>query len=181
MHDNALVQGRVVSVEDLGEIRSLLSEHPAWHRTLISRELCQRWGWRNEAGRLKDMACRTLLLKWEARGLIELPTRQRASANGSRDRTPAEVPCNLAPLTADWETLQPLKVQWVGSGSPEAGLFQWLLHRYHYLSLRNCVGENLKYLALSSKTWWVACVEFSPGCPTAAKARTFLMTWRILA
>ena len=42
MHDNALVQGRVVSVEDLGEIRSLLSEHPAWHRTLISRELCQR-------------------------------------------------------------------------------------------------------------------------------------------
>ena len=174
MHDNALVQGRVVSVEDLGEIRSLLSEHPAWHRTLISRELCQRWGWRNEAGRLKDMACRTLLLKLEARGLIRLPARQRASVNGSRNRTPAEVPCNLAPLTADLKTLQPLKVQWVGSGSPQAGLFQWLLHRYHYLSHRNCVGENLKYLVWDRQARPMACLLFGSAAWKCGPRDTFV-------
>ncbi len=54
MHDNALIQGRAVSVEDLGEIRALLSEQPAWHRTLIYRELYQRWEWCNEAGRLNS-------------------------------------------------------------------------------------------------------------------------------
>ena len=45
------------------QIQTLLAEHPAWHRTRISRTLCDLWGWRNETGQLKDMACRTLLLK----------------------------------------------------------------------------------------------------------------------
>ncbi|MBE7503283.1 MAG: hypothetical protein HS113_23955 [Verrucomicrobiales bacterium] len=36
--------------------------HPDWHRTSLSR-LCELWNWRNAAGRLKDMAARTLLLK----------------------------------------------------------------------------------------------------------------------
>ena len=160
MCEDTLIQGRRVSAEDLCEIRTLLGEHPTWHRTLISRELCQRWGWRNEAGRLKDMACRTLLLKLQARGLIVLPARQRASVNGSRNRKLAEVPHDDTPLHAGLETLQPLAVESIGTGSPRAPLFQWLLHRYHYLSHHNCVGENLKYLVCDWQGRPLACLLF---------------------
>ena len=50
-----LIQGRHLSAQDLAQIRTLLLEHPSWHRTRLSRELCDLWAWRNEAGRLKDM------------------------------------------------------------------------------------------------------------------------------
>ena len=63
MSDTPIIQCRLVSPEDLLQIQTLLAEHPAWHRTRISRTLCDLWSWRNEAGQLKDMACRTLLLK----------------------------------------------------------------------------------------------------------------------
>ena len=127
MHAPTLIQGRRIGAEDLREIRTLLREHPTWHRTLISRELSRRWGWRNEVGQLKDMACRTLLLKLETRGLITLPARQRASVNGARNRKPAEVAHDQTPLRAGLETLQPFEVKSLGTGSPQAQLFQWLM------------------------------------------------------
>jgi hypothetical protein len=49
---------------------------PQWGRTHLSLHLAQQWNWRNGAGQLKDMAARTLLLKLERRGLLQLPARQ---------------------------------------------------------------------------------------------------------
>ena len=149
-----------MSVEHLFEIRTLLSEEPSWHRTRLSRELCQRWGWRNEAGQLKDMACRTLLLKLQARGWIQLPARQRASVNGSRNRKPVDVFYDDTPLQACLSELRPLSVEAVHWSSPQARLFQLLLHRYHYLSHHNCVGENIKYLVHERHGRPVACLLF---------------------
>jgi len=156
----AIIQGRPLRPPELAQIQSLLLEHPSWHRTRLSRELCALWGWRNEAGRLKDMACRTLLLKLEARGWIGLPPRQRASVNGSRNRSPVEVAHAVAPLHADLESLGPLSVDPVIPGSSEAKLFQFLLQRHHYLSHRNCVGENLKYLVRQRHGPPLACLLF---------------------
>ena len=99
MRTDSIIQGRRLSAPDLAEIRTLRAEHPFWHRTRLSRELCERWGWRNEAGQLKDMACRSLLLKLQDRGLIELPARQRASVNGARNRRPVAVAHLLGPVT----------------------------------------------------------------------------------
>jgi cysteine synthase len=42
-------------------------------RTKLSRHIAQRWEWRNQAGQLKDMACRSMLLKLEQKGWICLP------------------------------------------------------------------------------------------------------------
>ena len=58
-----VMQGRAVSGTDIGLIRGLPAEHPAWGRTRLSEELCRRWDWRNAQGRPKDMAARTLLLE----------------------------------------------------------------------------------------------------------------------
>jgi hypothetical protein len=160
MLTDPLIQGRHLSAQDLAQIRTLLLEHPSWHRTRLSRELCELWAWRNEAGRLKDMAARTLLLKLEVRGLIGLPPRQRASVNGTRNRRPAEFPHEVAALDAELNALRPLRVEPVAPGSSESGLFQWLLQRHHYLGHRNCVGENLKYLVCARQDRPLACLLF---------------------
>ena len=181
MFDSSLIQGRRVSPEDLLRIRSLLTDHTGWHRTQVSRALCELWGWRNQAGQLKDMACRTLLLKLEARGLITLPPRQRPSVNGTRNRKPAQVSHDVTPLRTRLQTLQPLRVEAVISGSPQAQLFQWLLHRYHYLSLHNCVGENLKYLVCDRHGRPVACLLFGSAAWKCRARDTFIgwsSSWR---
>ena len=71
------LQARTLSGDDLAVVRALIAAHPDWHRTALSLHLCQWWNWRNGAGRLKDMAARTLLLKLQARGLVELPPPQK--------------------------------------------------------------------------------------------------------
>ena len=118
-----IIQGRRLSAPELAQIQTWLVQHPSWHRTRLSRELCALWGWRNEAGRIKDMACRSLLLKLQARGWIALPPRQRASVNGWRNRHALEVPHEVAPLHTDLEGLRPLSVEPVSPSSPAVGLF----------------------------------------------------------
>src|SRR5260370_16345892 len=92
------LQGRELGPQDLGLIRQLLFEHPDWSRWRLSQVLCQHWNWRNEAGQLKDMASRTLLLKLQERGHIQLPPRRQTPAN----RMPQP---KLAPWVSDRSSL----------------------------------------------------------------------------
>ena len=71
------LQGRTLTGDDLARLRALIAQHPDWHRTALSRQLCERWNWRNGVGQLKDMAARTLLRKLQAKGFIDLPPPQR--------------------------------------------------------------------------------------------------------
>ena len=160
MLTDAILQGRPLQESELAQIRTLLTDHPSWHRTRLSRELCARWQWRNAAGRLKDMACRSLLLKLEARGWITLPPRQRASVNGWRNRRAPLVPHATAPLHADLASVRPLRLELVTPGSASAALLQGLLQHYHYLGHRNSVGENLKYLVSDRQGRPLACLVF---------------------
>ena len=160
MLSETIVQGRNLSGQELAQIQALLVQHPSWHRTRLSRNLCELWGWRNEAGWIKDMACRSLLLKLEARGLIGLPPRQRPSVNRWRNGRRAECPHDASVLDARLETLSPLRMEPVASGGPEGRLFGFLLQRYHYLGHRNEVGENLKYLVCERGGRPLACVLF---------------------
>ena len=49
------LQGRTLTGDDLAMVRALIAQHPDWHRTALSRHLCELWNWRNSAGRIKDM------------------------------------------------------------------------------------------------------------------------------
>ena len=155
-----ILQGRTLNAADLAQIRAWRAEHPWWHRTRLSRELCTLWGWRNGLGQLKDMAARSLLLKLEARGLIKLPPRQRPSVNGRRNHRPVgEVPAPVG-IQAPLASLDPLNVVLVATGSAEAPMFRSLLQHHHYLGHRNCVGENLKYLVRDCQGRPLACALF---------------------
>jgi len=155
-----IIQGRAIRPEDIALIRDWLQTHPDSNRTRLSRELCAAWNWRNGAGRFKDMACRSLLLKLEAQGQIRLPPRRTASVNGLRNRQAGQLEHDQSSMAGPLWALQPVRVQAVRAGSSEARLFQFLLQRYHYLGHRNCVGENLKYLALAQDGRPLACLLF---------------------
>lgn len=176
MPTESIIQGRRVSAPELAAIQRLLDDHPSWHRTRLSRELCRLWGWHNELGQLKDMACRTLLLKLEARGQIRLPARQSVSANGSRNRHPVAAPHDATALVARLEDLRPLRVEPIPAAHPHAPLFQFLLHRHHYLSLHNSVGENLKYLVCERHGRPLAALLFGSAA-WKCRARDHFIGW----
>ncbi|MFU8836592.1 MAG: Druantia anti-phage system protein DruA [Roseovarius sp.] len=176
MDTELIIQGRHLGLEDLGLIRHWLATEPDWNRTRLSRELCERWGWRNGAGRLKDMACRTLLLKLERRGAIQLPVRQRPSPNASRNRRILDVPCERVPITGTLGELQPVRIENLGEGHSHGPLFRSLLQQHHYLGLRNSVGENIKYLAHDRRGRPLACLLFGAAA-WKAHARDAWIGW----
>ena len=144
------LQGRTLSGDDLALVRALIAQHPDWHRTALSLHLCELWNWRNGAGRLKDMAARTLLLKLQVRGLIELPPPQRRTARPCA-RAPASFQPELlsataAPIDCPLQSLQPLRLDLVQDLQSRRHL-AGLLAQYHYRGFHGAVGENLQYLA----------------------------------
>jgi len=103
MAQSMVIQGRIITADEIGLIRGLMVEHRDWGRTRLSEELCRRWDWRNAQGRIKDMAARTLLLKLERRGFIELPARQRPSSNEFRNCRVPVVDHVGEPIRGDWQ------------------------------------------------------------------------------
>jgi len=163
MKETLVLQGRRLGPGELGQVADMIAENPGWSRYRLGVELAQKWEWRNGAGQLKDMAARTLLLKLEERGWIQLPARRRPSPNRMRHRqVPALDPgFSQEPIHATLAQLRPLTVQEVSREVPsDRALFEALLHRFHYLSYRSPVGENLQYLARERSGRPVACVLF---------------------
>jgi hypothetical protein len=111
MESSMVIQGRSVRQEDIDHIRDLIVSNPGWNRTRICAELCRKWGWFNPLGQMKDMACRTLLLKLEALGYITLPKRQRPCPNGYRNRAIQDVIHDTAPIEGSLEELMPLSME----------------------------------------------------------------------
>jgi hypothetical protein len=171
-----VIQGRRLGPEEIGLVRHWLATEPGWNRSRLSRELCERWNWRNEAGRLKDMACRTLLLKLERRGQIRLPARQRPSPNALRNRRALDLPCDRTPIEESLGELHPLRIEMLEERHPDLALFRFLLQRHHYLGLRNSVGENLKYLVRDRHGRPLACLLFGSAA-WKAKARDEWIGW----
>jgi len=174
MQTERVIQGRCIADGDLELIRSLPAEHRQWNRTRLSRELCERWGWRNDKGRLKDMACRTLLLKLERRGWIRLPHGQCPNSNAHRNRLIGEVPHDRSPIQCGLSAVLPLQIQPLTRENERLALFKFLLHRYHYLGHHNCVGENLKYLVNDSEGRTPACLLFGSAAWKTADRDAFI-------
>jgi hypothetical protein len=157
-----ILQGRTLLEQDIADVRSLITAHPAWSRRRISVGLAEAWNWRAGTGQLKDMAARSLLLKLERRGMITLPPRRRMAPR-RRPRTPGAFDGELAPsspITGPLADLQPLRLNLVRAGSPDHALFSHYLARHHYLGFRGPVGENIAYLARDRHGRDVACLLF---------------------
>jgi hypothetical protein len=156
-----IVQGRRFNGPELAELRLWISAHPGWSRRRLSVELASRWDWRNGVGQLKDMAARTLLLKLQQRGLLELPPRRQVPTNRMRcvasalalTEEPATLSCAL-------EDLGPLQVKEVSRDASERAWVKGTLGRYHYLGFNGAVGENLQYVVADGQGRRLACLVF---------------------
>lgn len=175
------LQGRAFSGDDLALVRALIAQHRDWHRTALSRYLCELWDWRNSAGRLKDMAARTLLLKLQARGLIELPPPQRRTARPCA-RAPASfqpelLPATATPIDGPLESVQPLRLELAPDLQSRRRLAR-LLAQYHYRGFNGAVGENLQYLATDRHGRELAVMIFGAAAWKVA-ARDQFIGWSV--
>ncbi len=102
------VQGKKVA-PNLLDIQRLMNENPDWGRTRLSQEVCKLWNWQGPNGQLKDMACRTMLLKLEGSGCITLPPRQRQSTNAYRNLTLPSISYSTEAINSSLKPLIPLQ------------------------------------------------------------------------
>jgi hypothetical protein len=173
MNQPELIQGRLIQAADILLIRELLTDHPDWHRTQLSRELCRRWPWTDAAGRLKDMACRTLLLKLEQRGWVRLPDRRNPGFNHRRGQSFQPVLPDRTPIGGPLAALLPVQLSIVDSG-PDQRLWQSLLCSCHYLGFRTKVGRTLSYLARDRHGRPVGCLLFGAAAWQTAPRDRFI-------
>lgn len=158
MESECIIQGRLIGPKELESIQRLLTDHPQWSRTRISRTLCELWDWHAPNGQVKDMAARTLLRKLEQRGCLHLPVQRWAPPNRMRHQERVPVDHATDPIHASLSDLLPLEVQELSQPSATRSLWEWLLHRYHYLSYTSSVGLNLKYLICDRQQRPLSCL-----------------------
>ena len=160
MSENLTIQGRPLSSQALQELRQWMGANPHWSRWRLSRELATRWDWRNAAGQLKDMAARTLLVKLQQRGLIELPARRQVPTNRMRCGAPPAIVEPSEPVSCALADLQPLRVEEVSRQAAERAWLGGALAQFHYLGFGGAVGQNLQYLVRDGRHRPLACAVF---------------------
>jgi len=163
------IQGRNLFAGDIELIRRLIADNPDWHRTRLSKHLCQLWNWRTDTGLLKDMACRSMLRKLEQRQLIVLPP---ARTSGNRARKIKTINHDTAPVQAPLRQIRPVEITMITGRGAADDLFHCLMDRYHYLGCHGHVGEHIKYLAFDRDQRPLACLLFgSAAWKTEARDR----------
>jgi hypothetical protein len=170
-----MLQGRPFGPEQLTQVQALISQNRGWSRYRLSRELARLWDWRTPQGQLKDMAARTLLLKLQEQGWIELPARRMKSPTRS-GRAPVGGPLlpEPDPIESVLEELLPLRLHEVSQQGRSSARQQLeaALHRYHYLGYRSRVGHNLQYWVRDRQERPLAAVVFgAPAWQCAVRDR----------
>ncbi|MBU8920970.1 MAG: DUF4338 domain-containing protein [Bacteroidales bacterium] len=171
----ATINGNKVT-PNLSDIQRVMDENPNWGRTRLSQELCKLWNWQGLNGQLKDMACRTMLLKLERNDCLTLPARQRKSTNGYRNLTLPTVSYSTEAIKTSLQSLRPLQITAIQRTSNDLDLFRCLLSTHHYLGLRNTVGENMKYIIRDQKGRPLSCMLFGSAA-WKTKSRDQYIGW----
>lgn len=168
------IRKRTLTEEDIPPIQATVNSHWDKGRKHISRVLCREWNWRQPNGRLKDMACREVLLTLNRKGLISLPPRLNSANNEKRNRSIPLVEIEQTPLKGKPSDFEPLRLQLVRNTSLEP-LYNSLMQQYHYLGYRQIVGNHLKYIAFIGDHP-VACLGWGSAA-WSVKSRDSLIGW----
>lgn len=154
-------RGREIRDADVVFLRQLIADNPMLSRRALSAKVCEAWNWVQPNGQLRDMLCRSLMLRLHREGHIELPApRQKAINNAIRHRRVREVASvDATPIEGRLGSLGPLEIRLVRRAEGE-DLFARLLKEHHYLSYSRPVGEHLKYLVLAGSRP-IACLSWN--------------------
>ena len=143
------IRGRVFQQSDVVLIRQVIRDHPKWGRTRISQRVCEKLGWIQQNGLLKERACRIALVRLDDLGLIELPPPQIRNCGGKPPA--AHSLCGFTiTATSIKQMPQAIEIRKVETSS-ESRLWNTLIANYHYLGLGTSVGKLIRYLFYSEE------------------------------
>ena len=145
--------------ERIEQINSLIRSNPGWHRSRLSKELCELWDWKGENGQPKDISCRDVLRALDAAGKIALPKPLTGGRSaGSADRV-ALMTHDMTPVDGSLQDLLPLAVEAV---TDKHGMmeFKSYIEQFHYLGYDRSIGENIKYFVYDRQGRRLACLMF---------------------
>ena len=173
------IRGRHIGHEELDTIRHLLANNWQEGRSAISRLLCRHWDWRQANGLYKERACRVLLLKLEELGEIKLPPRMTESFRHAKRADRRNYGYDSSELNGKVSEFGSLTIKMVRR-TPDEGLWDHLIERFHYLGKPWIVGSYLKYLAYldgrlvaclgwGSAAWKVGCRDEFIGWDRTAR------------
>jgi hypothetical protein len=166
----------VISEHRLSIIRGLIAENPTDLRSELSRKVCRAFDWVQANGALRDMVCRSLLLRLEEAGHIALPARQQLPPHMYR-KAPKQTELdfeNNTEIVGAVRLLQPLTIQQVRR-TPAEKVYHDLVRKYHYLGYTQPVGEHLKYIVYSAQRP-IGCISFS-SAPRHIGCRDRFIGW----
>ena len=152
METELVVRGRKITTKDIAIIKIFIKRYWDKGRKCISRELCRHWNWQQAQGRLKDRACREILLRLERVGYLKLPP---GLHNGNNQKRNKEIASLLPFPEAEEESVQgslkdflPIEVK-LAVDRKSHTLWNSLVRRHHYQGYRGIVGAHLKYFCYS--------------------------------
>lgn len=166
------IRKRTITDTDLQFIQSTIDQHWTKGRTHISKILCQKWNWMQPNGRLKDMACREILLTLYRKNLINYPLGKHDGNNKKRNRSIPSVKTLQTPLKSKLTHLQPVELKPVRNTELEP-LYNSLIQEHHYLGYRQIVGNHLKYIAFIGQQP-VACIGWGSAAWSVKSRETFV-------
>lgn len=178
MPEELWIRGRKIEPADVEQIGAWRAAHPQWSRRRLSEELVRRWDWRTWSGQLKDIATREVLNRLEARGLIDLPARQRRGGRqlpkAVRESAQGLLPLVDSPVVGGGLVqLRPLTWRLAQRGQPERERIAGYLQQYHYLGYPDPLGQ-LHYLVSDCHGRDVACLLFGPAAWKVAQRDRFI-------
>ena len=168
------IRRRRIGQQDLVLIRDLINADGDRGRTYISNRLCEIWDWRQDNGRLRQIACRHLLRQLEGKGLVKLPPMLKpARRAGYVNRVPALDLLDQSRLAGSLPSMrEDVRIDLVKGAQP-ARLFKGLIGTYHYLGYRQAKGAQVNYL-VTYRDRPVACLSFGPTAFKVAARDQFI-------
>ena len=144
------ILNRELSSTDIDFIKVLIEKDWEKGRTYISKQLCRIWEWKKPTGVYRDIACRMLLRRLEAKGEIKLPPQQRKGRQAGYRNKINNTKESLElfeeePIEKNLSDISSIKIEIV-SRSQEEKTYNALIARHHYLGYHQGSGEKLKYI-----------------------------------
>jgi len=150
-----------ITEKEIRFIQGLIDNNPSWGRSRISVEICKIWNWSDESGNLKDISCRDMLRRMDAKGQIRLPA--KFGGRKVKARRPDRIQYRLhdtTPVICNIKEIMPLRISIVQARTADSDDYKSLLAQYHYLGFDMTVGENIKYMVYSRQGRLLACLLF---------------------
>ncbi len=147
----AFVQsGREFTWQDVEHAQTVVRQCANLSRDQLALTLCQHWEWVTATGRAKRQACRKMLERLEAEGLLRLPARrQEGRRTESKPTWTAKTDPRRA-IEGQLINVKPVGLELV-VGREARGLWNEYVDRHHMLGYQRPFGCTLRYFITSPR------------------------------